>query len=76
MPIVTVQMAEGVDADGKLRMMTAITDAIERTIGVRRASIRVILNEFPLGHFMAGGISPGAPANADHGGDERLSPPP
>lgn len=67
MPIVTVQMAEGVAPEAKLQMMASITDAIEQTIAVKRASIRVIVNEFPLRHFMAGGISPGAPTDPERG---------
>lgn len=55
MPIVTVQMAEGQSTAVKHQMMLAMTNAIEESLSIKRASIRIIINEFPLHHFMAGG---------------------
>jgi 4-oxalocrotonate tautomerase len=58
MPLLHVYLAEGNSTDQKQKLMLALTDAVEQTIGAKRQAIRVMLHEFPRQHFMAGGVIP------------------
>lgn len=66
MPLVHIHISEGKSDEKKQELMVALTDAIEKSLGAKRSSIRIFLHEFPLKHFMAGGVSPAKPES--HGG--------
>jgi 4-oxalocrotonate tautomerase len=55
MPIVEITLVEGRPADARLALMKEITDVVERTLGVPRQSIRVIIREVPPFHFAVAG---------------------
>ncbi len=55
MPIVDISLLEGRDAKRKERLIREVTDAVERTLGVPRESIRVLLREVPPEHWGIGG---------------------
>jgi 4-oxalocrotonate tautomerase len=60
MPLIHIHISEGKSAQQKHDLMLAVTHAVEASLGADRKAIRVFLHEFPVSHFMAGGISPGA----------------
>ena len=48
-------LIEGRGADVKRALITELTDAVVRTTGAARESVRVILNEVPAAHWAVGG---------------------
>lgn len=67
MPLVHLHISNGKTHQQKHDLMLAVTEAIEKSLGADRKSIRVFLHEFPLSHFMAGGVSPDAPETSHTG---------
>ncbi len=55
MPIVHVSLLEGRDAQTKRALLRELTEAVVRTTGVPRASVRVLLHEVPAAHWAVGG---------------------
>ena len=55
MPLVNVHMATGRTPDQKRALMEAITEAMVAHVGARREAVRVWIDEFTAGDFMAGG---------------------
>ena len=55
MPLIQINMATGRTDDEKRALLSAVTDAVEGSLGVRRSSIRVWINEFESTEYMAGG---------------------
>jgi 4-oxalocrotonate tautomerase len=55
MPLVDITLIEGRDPERKRALIREVTDAVERTLGVERATIRVILREVPAAHWGVGG---------------------
>ncbi len=56
MPIVRMLILEGRPAETKRALIKELTDAVERALGVRRESIRVLLTEIPPEDWAVGGI--------------------
>ena len=56
MPIVRMLILEGRPAETKRELIRELTDAVERALGVRRESIRVLLTEVPAEDWAVGGI--------------------
>lgn len=61
MPIVEITLVQGRPVDARLNLMKEITDAVERTLGAPRQTIRVIIHEVPPFHFAVGGEPKGLP---------------
>lgn len=57
MPIVSIMMIEGRSREQKKAMFKAVTDAIVQTLGAPRDSVRIVINEVPMEHFVVGGIT-------------------
>ena len=57
MPIISIMMIEGRSMDEKKAMFKAVTDAIVQTLGAPRESVRIIVNEVPMDHFVVGGMT-------------------
>lgn len=55
MPLVNVQMASGRTPEEKRALLAALTDTVERELGVRRDAIRVWITEFDATEYMSGG---------------------
>ncbi len=55
MPLVNVHMAAGRSPEQKRALMEAITEAMVTHVGAPRPSVRVWIDEFPAGDYMAGG---------------------
>jgi 4-oxalocrotonate tautomerase len=55
MPLIEVHMAEGRTLEQKQRLLSAITEAVQASVGVPTASIRVWIHEFRPTEYMAGG---------------------
>lgn len=57
MPIVSIMMLEGRSLAQKKAMYKAVTDALVESLGAPRESVRIILNETPMDHFVVGGVT-------------------
>ena len=57
MPIVSIMMLEGRSLAQKKAMYKAVTDALVESMGAPRESVRIILNETPIDHFVVGGVT-------------------
>lgn len=62
MPIIEVTLIEGRSIEKKIKMIRAVTDAVEETLEAPRDSIRIIVREVPKWHFAAGGEVKGEPS--------------
>ncbi|MFZ2501064.1 MAG: 2-hydroxymuconate tautomerase [Nocardioides sp.] len=54
MPLVEITLVEGRTPEKLRTLITALTDAVEESIGAARDTIRVIVREVPDTHFAAG----------------------
>ncbi len=61
MPIVTISILEGRDAERKRTLLREVTDAVVRTLDVPPATVRVLLHEVAPAHWAVGGISKAEP---------------
>lgn len=57
MPLVEITMMDGRSADQKRALMAEVTDAVVRSIGAPRETIRVAIREIPAEHWGIGGVS-------------------
>ncbi|GAC18640.1 4-oxalocrotonate tautomerase [Paraglaciecola arctica] len=57
MPIAQINIIEGRTDEQKETLISEVTDAIVRTIGAPKQSVRVIINEMPKQHFGIAGES-------------------
>lgn len=57
MPLVDVTMVEGRKPEQIRRLITALTDAVESTVGAQRDTIRVLIRELPATHWAAGDVT-------------------
>ena len=57
MPLVSIMMLEGRSLAQKKAMYKAVTDALVESLGAPRDSVRIILNETPMDHFVVGGVT-------------------
>ena len=57
MPIVNIMLIEGRTPEQKKAMFKAVTDAIVQTLGAPRESVRIVINEVPMEHFVVGGMT-------------------
>ena len=57
MPIIEVNVAQGRSPNQIRELITSVTDAVERVLGVARTSIRVIVHEIPKTNWAAGDIT-------------------
>lgn len=55
MPLVQITLARGRTPEQLSELGRAVTDAVERSIGARRESIRVVLAECEPEHWFVGG---------------------
>lgn len=55
MPIIQVNIAEGRTLEQKTAAFAAITDAVIRTLDVRREQVRITINEVKLENYSIGG---------------------
>lgn len=55
MPIVHVEVLEGREAHELQQAMSAVTDAVVRTLSVRPEQVRVLVSEVPTTHWAVGG---------------------
>jgi 4-oxalocrotonate tautomerase len=60
MPLVHIHISQGKSDQQKHDLMLAITEAIEKSIGANRKSIRIFLHELPLKHIMVAGAIAGS----------------
>ncbi len=56
MPIIDITLLEGRDLATKKILMREVTDAVEKSLGSPRSSIRVLVRDVPKSHFSVGGI--------------------
>lgn len=59
MPIIQVNMLEGRSTAQKRAMIAAVTDALVDSLGVKRESVRIMINEMQPEHFAVAGTSVG-----------------
>jgi 4-oxalocrotonate tautomerase len=57
MPLVQITLARGRTDEQLAALGREVTDAVERALGARRESIRVVLSECEPEHWFAGGES-------------------
>lgn len=57
MPIISVVLGEGRNAEQKRALCRALTEAAVRTLLVRPEQVRVVLQETPLDHYAVAGIT-------------------
>jgi len=56
-PLIHVELLEGRSPERKRELIEALTETVERVLGARRESIRVVLLEIPKVHWGIGGKS-------------------
>ena len=59
MPIIQVNLLEGRTVAQKRAMIAAVTDAVVDSLGVKRDTVRIMINEIQPEHFALGGVSAG-----------------
>ncbi len=57
MPLVEVTLVEGRPPERLRALISAVTAAVEESIGAPRESIRVVLREVPPTHWAAGDVT-------------------
>lgn len=57
MPLVEVTLVEGRSSDQLRTLISALTDAVESSLGAARDSVRVVLREVPPTHWAAGDVT-------------------
>ncbi len=57
MPIIDITLIEGRPAEKKAALITAVTDATERALGVPRESIRIMIRDIAPENLGVAGIS-------------------
>ena len=55
MPYVTISATEGLSADQKKQLLERSSNAVVESIGAPVASIRVMLHDLPVGHYLNAG---------------------
>lgn len=55
MPYITISATEGLSAEQKKQLLERSSDAIVQSIGAPLASVRVMLQELPHGHYLNAG---------------------
>jgi 4-oxalocrotonate tautomerase len=56
MPIIHVNMYEGRTIDQKRKLVTAMTDAVVKSLDVKADAVRIILHEVPKHNLAVGGV--------------------
>jgi 4-oxalocrotonate tautomerase len=56
MPIIQLHILEGRSTELKRELISEVTNAVSRTLGSPRESIRVLLNEIPKENWGVGGV--------------------
>jgi 4-oxalocrotonate tautomerase len=59
MPIIQVNLLEGRTVEQKRALIGALTEAAVSALGVRRESVRILINELDREHFAVGGRTVG-----------------
>lgn len=57
MPIISVILGEGRTIAQKRELCRALTDAAVAAVGVKAEQVRVVINETPLNHYSAAGVT-------------------
>lgn len=57
MPLVEVTLVEGRSPEQLRALITALTDAVEGSVGAPRSGVRVVLREVPPTHWAAGDVT-------------------
>jgi 4-oxalocrotonate tautomerase len=56
MPLIEVHLLEGRTPEQKKALLTAITKAVQESIGARLETIRIWIEEFSPKEYMSGGV--------------------
>lgn len=56
MPIITVNIKKGRNVEQKRAMVAGMTKLVCETMGVKPASVRIIINDMPNENFAIGGV--------------------
>jgi 4-oxalocrotonate tautomerase len=56
MPIIHVNMYEGRTIDQKRKLVTAVTDAVVKSLEVKPDAVRIILHEIPKHNLAVAGV--------------------
>jgi 4-oxalocrotonate tautomerase len=56
MPIIHVNMYEGRTIEQKRKLVTAITDAVVKSLGLKPDAVRIILHEIPRDNIAVAGV--------------------
>jgi 4-oxalocrotonate tautomerase len=62
MPIVSITLIEGRTEEQKNAMFREVTEAIHRTVGAPKDSVRIMINEIPARHFATAGVPKTGPS--------------
>lgn len=57
MPVIDVKLVGGRSAEVKAELIRALTDATEKSLGVPRETIRVLLHDVPPENWGVGGVT-------------------
>jgi 4-oxalocrotonate tautomerase len=57
MPLVEISLVQGRTPEQLRKLITALTDAVESSIGANREAIRVLIRELPATHWAAGDVT-------------------
>jgi 4-oxalocrotonate tautomerase len=63
MPIIHMTLIKGRPDDKLQDMYREVTDAIHRTIGAPKESVRIIVNEVEPTHFVVAGVRKSGPSS-------------
>ncbi len=56
MPIIHVSMYEGRSVEAKKKLVTAMTDAVVKSLEIKPEAVRIIIHDLPRENFATGGI--------------------
>jgi 4-oxalocrotonate tautomerase len=57
MPLAHIYILEGRTLEEKKKVVTEVTAALIKTLGVRKDNVRVIIHEVPKSHWSVGGVT-------------------
>ncbi len=63
MPVIHMTLIKGRPDDKLQDMYREVTDAIHRTIGAPKESVRIIVNEVEPSHFVVAGVRKSGPSS-------------
>lgn len=72
MPIIQVHLLEGRSVAQKRAMISEVTQAVVRALGVNPESVRILIDEMQAEHFAVGGLSAGERPLSTRNGHDSL----